>query len=106
MAMFLDKYLLKFQFGFTEHNIAYLYLITKCYTSGNKMDFVIQSLQPLAGMLFSWFSENQLENNTDKCYLILKPLFCWNINRQLICHKKPLWKTLGVKNECNNEGTH
>ena len=76
MAMFLDKCLLKFQFGFTEHNIAYLYLITKCYNSGKNMDFVIQSLQSLAGTLFSWLSENQMENNTDKCYLILKPLFC------------------------------
>ena len=41
------------------------------YQSANNIDDVIKDLQLSAEKLFRWFSDNQMEGNTDKCHLIM-----------------------------------
>ena len=41
------------------------------YKEHEKIDDLITSLQDAAAKLFKWFSDNQMKENTDKCYLLL-----------------------------------
>ena len=41
------------------------------YGSRNSIDDVISSLKESLERLFQWFSDNQMQGNTDKCHLIV-----------------------------------
>ena len=45
--------------------------VDSIYQSGRNVDDVINNLQLSAEKLFSWFSDNQMKGNTDKCHLIM-----------------------------------
>ena len=51
--------------SYAEDNNIYI------YNSGNSIDDVISSLQESAEKFLRWFSHNQIEENTDKCHLIV-----------------------------------
>ena len=40
--------------------------------SGNSIDDLISSLQESSEKLFHWFSEYQMNGNTDKCHLTVR----------------------------------
>ena len=41
------------------------------YNAGNTIEDVISSLHKSSEKLFKWFSDNQMQGNSGKCYLIL-----------------------------------
>ena len=51
--------------SYAEDNNIYI------YNSGNSIDDAISSLQESAEKFLRWFSHNQIEENTDKCHLIV-----------------------------------
>ena len=44
---------------------------TTPYDSGNKISTVVASLESLANLVFNWFTDNQMKENEDKCYVLL-----------------------------------
>ena len=41
------------------------------FTSANKIDDLIDSLEKASSSLFKWFKENLFKGNPDKCYLLI-----------------------------------
>ena len=44
---------------------------TTPYVSGVTLDSIVNSLEKIADLLFTWFNYNQMKRNKDKCHVIL-----------------------------------
>lgn len=44
------------------------------YTTSEKIDDVVSTLEETVKVMFRWFTENQMKLSADKCHLILKVL--------------------------------
>lgn len=43
---------------------------TTAYVSGDKISAVLASIERPANLMFSWFTNNQIKRNKDKCYML------------------------------------
>ena len=72
---------------------------TPCFV-GDNIDQVVSALQNVAASLFKWFSDNQLNSNSDKCNLpinekwILKKKLTGNMIQNIKCKQ-----ILGIKTD-------